>query len=149
VIGLPTALMQTKSAFTDAGWDFVGETVNGPNDIWDICEGTNYPRFVWQILPTDFLCPDGVDFIDYSYLADRWRLEKLEQDYNSDGRVNFGDWALLVDDWDGDYDEPAAFVDLWLARSAGRADIAPAGGDDFVDWRDLAVLVENWLKDVL
>ena len=31
-----TAEMKTKSTFTDAGWDFV--------NIWDICEGTNYPR---------------------------------------------------------------------------------------------------------
>jgi len=147
VIGLPKAEMQQRSTFTDAGWDFVGETVNGANDVWDICEGTNYPKFVWQILPADLICPDGVDFIDYSYLANRWQLEKLEQDYNSDGRVNFNDWALLADDWDGQsYTEPVLFIGRWLALSVGRADIAPPGGDGFVDWQDLLIFAQHWLE---
>ena len=47
-VGKTTVEMQTKSTFTDAGWDFVGETVNGPNDIWKICEGQDYPRFSWE-----------------------------------------------------------------------------------------------------
>ncbi len=149
IIGLTTAEMQQRSTFTDAGWDFVSETVNGANDIWDICEGTNYPKFVWQILPADLICPDGVDFIDYSVLANQWKLEKIEQDYNSDGRVNFNDWALLVDDWDGQsYAEPASFIDRWLALSTGRADISPPGGDDSVDWQDLMVFAQHWLEGI-
>ena len=48
VIGKTTAQMQMESTFTDAGWDFVGETTNGPNDIWKISEGVDYPRFWWQ-----------------------------------------------------------------------------------------------------
>jgi rhodanese-related sulfurtransferase len=50
--GNTTAEMQMESTFTDAGWDFVGETINGPNDIWWILEGRDYPRLWWQ-LPTD------------------------------------------------------------------------------------------------
>jgi hypothetical protein len=46
--GLATVQMQMKSTFTDAGWDFVGETINGPNDIWMIKEGFDYPRLTWQ-----------------------------------------------------------------------------------------------------
>ena len=46
--GKTTAEMQTKSTFTDAGWDFVGETVNGTEDIWWIDEGNDYPRLWWQ-----------------------------------------------------------------------------------------------------
>jgi len=46
--GKTTVEMQTKSTFTDAGWDFLGETVNGPNDIWRICEGEDYPRLAWE-----------------------------------------------------------------------------------------------------
>ena len=45
--GKTTAEMQTQNTFTDAGWDFVGEDVNGTDDIWDI-EGTNYPNLSWQ-----------------------------------------------------------------------------------------------------
>ena len=70
--GKTTTEMQTRSTFTDAGWDFVGEVVNGPNDIWDICEGTNYPKFVWQIPAADFVCPDGVTMVDFSVLGAAW-----------------------------------------------------------------------------
>ncbi len=52
VIGESTANMQMAGTFTDAGWDFVGEIVNGANDIWTILEG-DYPRLWWEerILP--------------------------------------------------------------------------------------------------
>ncbi|UCC23499.1 MAG: hypothetical protein JSW23_05460 [Planctomycetota bacterium] len=70
--GLTTVEMQTRSTFTDAGWDFVGELINGPNDIWDICEGTNYPKLVWSIPAGDFVCPDGVTLVDYSCFAGSW-----------------------------------------------------------------------------
>ncbi len=140
VIGESTANMQMASTFTDAGWDIV--------NIWTICEGTNYPKLAWQIpLPGDFVCPDGVDFIDYSILANEWRLERLEQDYNSDGRVNFKDWAIFANNWEGSYTELPPFLACWLARSVRIADIAPSGGDDFVDWRDLAILAGHWLDE--
>jgi hypothetical protein len=47
-MGKTTAEMKTRSTFTSAGWDFVGETANGTEDIWTICEGVNYPKFTWQ-----------------------------------------------------------------------------------------------------
>ena len=46
--GRTTAEMQTESTFTDAGWDFAGETVNGTGDIWWILEGQDYPRLWWE-----------------------------------------------------------------------------------------------------
>jgi hypothetical protein len=71
--GKTTAEMQTMSTFTDAGWDFVGETANGTDDIWRLCEAlANYPHLNWQFPLGDFLCPDGVDFIDYSFFASHW-----------------------------------------------------------------------------
>jgi len=45
--GLTTAEMQMMSTFTDAGWDFVGETVNGIEDIWFIPQ-QDYPRLWWE-----------------------------------------------------------------------------------------------------
>ena len=45
-----------------AGWDFT-------TPVWDICEGSNYPKLVWFIAAGDFLCPDGVEFIDFSVLV--------------------------------------------------------------------------------
>ena len=44
-VGLSTAEMQTRTTYTDSGWDFVGETNNGIEDIW-IMDG--YPVFSWQ-----------------------------------------------------------------------------------------------------
>ncbi|MBN2829537.1 MAG: T9SS type A sorting domain-containing protein [Candidatus Cloacimonetes bacterium] len=35
-IGLTTAEMRTLSTYLDAGWDFVDETDNGTDDIWDM-----------------------------------------------------------------------------------------------------------------
>jgi len=45
-----TLEMRTKSTFTVAGWDFVGETANGTDDIWKISEGADYPRLAWENL---------------------------------------------------------------------------------------------------
>jgi hypothetical protein len=50
--GLTTAEMQTASTFLAAGWDFVGETANGTEDLWWINEGKDYPRLWWE-LPGD------------------------------------------------------------------------------------------------
>ena len=46
--GKATAEMQTAKTFLDAGWDFVGETANGTEDIWWILEGKDYPRLWWE-----------------------------------------------------------------------------------------------------
>jgi len=48
-IGKTTAEMQTASTFLYAGWDFMGETKNGTEDIWWILEGQDYPRLWWQL----------------------------------------------------------------------------------------------------
>ena len=46
--GKTTPEMQTAKTFLAAGWDFVGETVNGAEDIWWILEGKDYPRLWWE-----------------------------------------------------------------------------------------------------
>jgi hypothetical protein len=46
--GKTTAEMQTATTFLEAGWDFVGETANGTEDIWWILEGQDYPKLWWQ-----------------------------------------------------------------------------------------------------
>jgi len=46
--GKTTTEMQTAKVFIDAGWDFVGETVNGTEGIWWILEGKDYPRLWWE-----------------------------------------------------------------------------------------------------
>ncbi len=46
--GKTTAEMQTAQTFLDAGWDFLGETGNGMEDIWWIDEGKDYPHLWWE-----------------------------------------------------------------------------------------------------
>ncbi|MHC4632043.1 MAG: GLUG motif-containing protein, partial [Planctomycetota bacterium] len=58
-----TAEMKMASTFSSAGWDFW--------NTWTICEEMNYPVLQWQIPAADFLCPDGVDFIDFAFFAER------------------------------------------------------------------------------
>ena len=107
VIGKTTAEMQTRSTFTDAGWDFVGEVVNGPNDMWDICEGTNYPKFVWQIPAADFVCPDGVAMVDFSYFAYAWLSDPNYPNWDpncdisqpNDNIIDERDLAVFVENW--------------------------------------------------
>ena len=45
--GKTTSEMKDITTFTDAGWDFINETVNGTNDIWVISDTENngYPYF--------------------------------------------------------------------------------------------------------
>ena len=49
--GKTTAELQTESTFTDAGWDFAGETTNGSNDYWaiDATKNSGYPYLLWQL----------------------------------------------------------------------------------------------------
>ena len=46
VIGRTTAEMQTRDTFINSDWDFVGETINGTDDIWFMRDGIEYPRLV-------------------------------------------------------------------------------------------------------
>lgn len=106
VVGESTANMQTATTFTNVGWDFVGEIVNGPNDIWDICEGMNYPKFLWQIPIADFVCPDGVDFFDFSFFSGSWNEENCGVSNDCDGRdldllgsVDIKDLRIFAYNW--------------------------------------------------
>ncbi len=61
--GKTTVEMRTAATFLEAGWDFVGETANGTQDIWWINEGKDYPRLWWEGVPVlvvdDFESYDG------------------------------------------------------------------------------------------
>lgn len=47
--GTITSEMQTLGTYLGAGWDFIGETENGTEDIWWIDEGQDYPRLSWEL----------------------------------------------------------------------------------------------------
>jgi hypothetical protein len=87
--GKSTLEMQTETTFTDAGWDFVGETANGTEDIW-IIDVNDYPKLWWQRSdPLDLLIelsdnidamtlPKGIADSLQAKLNTAW--EKLEDD---------------------------------------------------------------------
>jgi hypothetical protein len=103
--GLTTAEMKTLSTFTGAGWDFVGESVNGTADVWRMCaDGVEYPRLSWEFSTGgDFACPDGVSLDDLLYLAGRWLASTPatvgSADVDGNGKVDLSDFEVLADNW--------------------------------------------------
>jgi len=98
--GKTTAEMQMESTYIDVGWDF-------STPVWEICEGTNYPKLAWQIsIAGDFMCPDGVDFIDYSFFAGHWLEENCAGsndcegiDLDQLGAVDINDLKIFANNW--------------------------------------------------
>ena len=90
--------MKTQSTFTEAGWDFLGETINGPNDIWRMClDGVDYPRLTWEYVQGgDFACPDGVNGGDW---LSTYSQALYGADANGDKEVTFADFAILAERW--------------------------------------------------
>ncbi|MCK4959728.1 MAG: hypothetical protein KAT00_10005 [Planctomycetes bacterium] len=106
--GLSTELMQTMSTFTDSGWDFVGEDVNGTENIWRLCaDGVGYPELAWQSpIIGDVACPDGVSLPDFGFFASRWRETGCENsndcggtDFDGLGSVDPNDFTILMGNW--------------------------------------------------
>lgn len=104
VAGLPTAQMQTRSTYTSAGWDFVGETANGTEDIWTIHETVDYPKFVWKLV--NFTGWYDVDLADFAFFADRWMDTNCGDagdcdgtDIDFSGTVDARDLGILCGYW--------------------------------------------------
>ena len=107
--GMTTEQMQTLSTFTSAGWDFTNETANGTSDYWRMCvDGVDYPRLNWQSLDGDLACPDGVNFVDFAYFAERWLESDCDPfsnnfcggaDMDSSGTVDMQDLAIFAENW--------------------------------------------------
>jgi rhodanese-related sulfurtransferase len=108
--GKITVEMQMAGMFIEAGWDFVGETDNGTEDIWSICEGTNYPLLVWQIPMGDFVCPDGIDRDDFFFLLEFWLND------NCDSSNDFCQGTDLDQSGTVDGDDLEIFFESWLAE---------------------------------
>jgi hypothetical protein len=115
---LTDAQMKQQTSFT--GWDF--------NDVWRICESSNYPKLLRQILPADYLCPDGVDFLDFAFLAGHW----LQTDYGNGATVDLAAFAELAD--------------YWQQTDCGDCGGTDYSGDGNVDSADLAIFCNNWLQ---
>ena len=141
--GLYTPQMQMLSTYLNAGWDF--------NNIWAICEGTNYPRFIWQIPAGDIICPDGVDIFDLAELCEQWLVLEIPADLapppTGDGIVNFADFSIFADQWPttNDINDLLDFSRQWL-KTGFQYCSADINGDSKVDEVDFALMAENWLR---
>ena|GEM_PF-6897998 len=146
-VGLPTAQMQDIDTYLSAGWDFAGEVENGADDVWTICEGTDYPRFVWQIPPGDTVCPDGVSWPDFCVLADNWLRYDCDPNQRCDGAdldlsgaVDVNDLLLFARQWLNGID-----LALFQPRPPTRAtDPDPAHGASMVATAPVLTWTPGW-----
>lgn len=67
VIGLPTAELQNRAKFVDAGWDMV--------NVWDIGENQTYP-FLRTHLPSDINKDGETNLYDFAIIALNWLSEE-------------------------------------------------------------------------
>ena len=106
-IGLDDPNMMIQANFV--GWDFVGESANGENEIWRMCvDGVDYARLSWEFARNgDFACGDGVDILDLQALGQNW-LSAADStpttfnyacDANGDEVIDFLDYAVLGENW--------------------------------------------------
>ena len=98
IVGKTTAEMKTLSTFIDVDWDLI--------TTWSICDGTNYPKLQWQIPAGDFVCPDGVNLVDYSFFAQQWQYTNCEANNDCDGTdldisgtVDWEDMMIFCQHW--------------------------------------------------
>jgi len=116
--GKTTTEMKTESTFTDAGWDFVGETINGTEDIWWILEHITYPKLNWQrIIPPipggpgdpgsgdggiyfpDYNFDNFINFLDFAIFANAWLTENPFISLDEDSDVDINDLKIFCDYW--------------------------------------------------
>jgi len=111
----------------------------------------------------------GVDWLDLEWLVGQWLDDDClyngwcyEADLNYDLSVNFADFTKLGSNWwtgdtthiTGDFnnDDKVDMADLgtlilyWL-KNKPDIDIAPAGGDNIINFLDYAVFAANWLEE--
>ncbi len=101
--------MALRKGYSQTGWDFLGESTNGENEIWRMCvDGIDYPHLSWEYAPNgDFACGDGTDIYDLQALAEHWLLtEEINPtifsyacDANGDGAIDLIDFSVLGRNW--------------------------------------------------
>ena len=117
-IGTPLTDSQMKQQASFVGWDFVGETINGTEDVWWLLENITYPKLNWQRkLPSSPCGPAGPDDGGIYF-----------PDYNFDNFIDFFDFAI--------------FANAWLTENP----FISLDGDNYVDINDLKIFCDYWLK---
>lgn len=124
--------------YTD--WDFVRFNLH--------CGGFGF-------LPGDFNRDCYVDMNDLEMLAEVWLDEvdphsKYNLSRNDDtglyGIINFLDFAVYADTWDGNTVDLKMFTELWLDEVDPNNEYNLFKSHGIVNFLDFAVLADNWLK---
>jgi hypothetical protein len=103
--GITVTQMKILTTFTSSGWDFVGESANGTEDVWRMCgDGISYPRLSWEFARGgDMDCPDRVEMEDLLYLAGRWMAGTPATvgaaDVDGNGKVDLSDFGVMAENW--------------------------------------------------
>ena len=147
-IGKSKSQMQNPYTFTSALWDFVGETANGPNDIWWILEDREYPRLWWQLPRDGFYdgTPEPLWFVYEIEPESAWLEEtngRLEA--NTSGAMADIDAIYAPDGWGLDANKPFAMqVDFHFSKTGtgdGRINIGvvPSLEPSAMKWAEFEV----------
>ena len=85
--GKTTTEMRDVNTFLNAGWDFVGETANGTEDIWEMrANGADYPHLRWDSRRPVYLYSGGLgteaDPYKISTISDWRRLMNTSLHWN-------------------------------------------------------------------
>ena len=85
--GTPLTDPNMKKQASFVGWDFLGETINGTDDIWSIKEDVNYPVLVWPLvnLVSSQFGWYKVNFEDFSVMASWWNRTDCATNNDCDG----------------------------------------------------------------
>ena len=72
------------------------------------CEGMSYPKLSWwEPALGDFICPDGVDFVDFAVLGEAWFSDPNMGNWDAgcdisepnDNVIDGLDLAVFVNNW--------------------------------------------------
>jgi hypothetical protein len=106
IAGLGQSQMQTLETWAAIGWDFLGNSADGTDDIWRLCQdGVDFPRLWWQFVPGDIACGNGVDLMDFATLSRNWLTTAYEPlfydnaDINGDGVIETEDLVIFAEHW--------------------------------------------------
>lgn len=159
--GKSTADMQTESTFTDAGWDFLGESANGTEEIWAKPPEGGYPVFASTVVQTLTVQtePDFIGTVDPSvgeHSVAGWVDLSAERYISCPHVYAFDRWIGDVEDanaastrvfMDSDKTVTAVFVD---DRKCGdECHPYPKGDvneDCVFNFLDIAEIALDWLK---
>ncbi|MHC4556930.1 MAG: GLUG motif-containing protein [Planctomycetota bacterium] len=148
--GRTTVEMQTASTFLDAGWDFVDETENGMEDIWDIFEGVDYPKLVWELnISTDH--PDYNEWLEVGEPI-CWCYSRQchgDADYKAQGKhkywVSTNDLDILIAAWNKPFAEIENQKVDNVPLICADFDHKAQGTENYrVSTDDLDILIANW-----